>query len=209
MSRLLQMEKRLDRNEDLRRQNNNFMKEYLELGHMSLIKNDDESGYYLPHHAVIRESSTTTKLRVVFDASARSSSGLSLNDCCYTGPTLQPELFDTSTKWRTHKIALNADVEKMYRQILVDTADRKYQKILWRFSTNEPIRTYELNTVTYGTSPAPLLAIKTLMQLPLTKKTIVPRHVKQFDNHFMLMIGCVAKIALQRQSNYKKKYQKF
>lgn len=131
------------------------MQENIELNHITLVENDDGSGYYLPHHAVMRESSTTTKLRVVFDGSVKTTSGLSLNDCCLVGPTLQPDLFDTFMKWRTNKIALNADVEKMYRQILVDNAHRKYQKIVWRFSPNEPIQTYQLNTVTYGTSPAP------------------------------------------------------
>ena len=51
-----------------------FLKKYLEMGHMELITNNSfaNNGYYLPHHCVIRPDSTTTKLRVVFDASCKS-----------------------------------------------------------------------------------------------------------------------------------------
>ena len=52
----------------------------------------DSETYYLPMHAVVKESSTTTKLRVVFDASAKSTSGHSLNDVILSGPVLHPLL---------------------------------------------------------------------------------------------------------------------
>lgn len=57
---------------------------------------------FLPHHAVVRETSTTTKQRTVYDASAKSSNGYSLNDRCLIGPTIQPELVDIFIRWRTH-----------------------------------------------------------------------------------------------------------
>ena len=50
-------------------------------------------GYYLPHHAVIKRSSSTTQLRVVFDGSLKSATGLSLNDVLMVGPTIQNDLF--------------------------------------------------------------------------------------------------------------------
>ncbi|XP_050476640.1 uncharacterized protein LOC126866748 [Bombus huntii] len=53
----------------------------------------DDNGYYLPHHGVTKASSQTTKLRVVFDRSAPSTTGTSLNDTLYTGPKLQEDLF--------------------------------------------------------------------------------------------------------------------
>ena len=66
------------------------MQEYLELGHMLEVKDESElekDGYYLPHHAILKNS-VTTKCRVVFDASAKTDSGLSLNDVQFCGPTL-------------------------------------------------------------------------------------------------------------------------
>ena len=63
------------------------MKEYEELGHMAEDKTASiRNGYFLPHHSVIKQSSLTTKLRVVFDASAKTSTGVSLNDTLMVGP---------------------------------------------------------------------------------------------------------------------------
>ena len=65
------------------------MQEYEELGHMNQINEDASSAeerYYLPHHAVFKSSSSTTRTRVVFDGSCRSSNGLSLNDTLLVGP---------------------------------------------------------------------------------------------------------------------------
>lgn len=72
----------------------------------------------------------------------------------------------------------------MYRQILIQPTDRKYQKILWRFSENEPIKTYELNTVTYGTSPAPFLATQTLVQLANDEKQHFPEACERIKDSF-------------------------
>lgn len=79
--------------------------------------------YYIPHHAVFKESSTTTKLRVVFDASRRTSNGRSLNEQLYVGPRLQDDLTAIIMRWRKHAVAFTADVEKMYRQIKIDERD--------------------------------------------------------------------------------------
>ncbi|XP_076377782.1 uncharacterized protein LOC143259435 [Megalopta genalis] len=79
--RLLALERRMVRQPELREQYVQFMNEYETLGHMSQVSdtyNASELNYYLPHHAVYKHSSTTTKLRVVFDGSAKSSSGLAL-----------------------------------------------------------------------------------------------------------------------------------
>lgn len=49
--------------------------------------------------------------------------------------------------------------------MLIENSQRDYQRIVWRFSVNDPMRSYRLRTLTYGTSPAPYLAIRTLKQL--------------------------------------------
>ncbi|XP_055542678.1 uncharacterized protein LOC129728276 [Wyeomyia smithii] len=69
------------------------------------------------------------------------------------------------TERRTKQIMLVADVEKMFRQIFIRQDDRPLQCILWRSSPTDEVATYELNTVTYGTKPAPFLATRTLTQL--------------------------------------------
>lgn len=65
---------------------------------------------------VYKESSTTTKVRAVFDASAKTSSGTSFNDRLMVGPTVHPQLVDDLLKFRTHRVALT-DISKMYRAV--------------------------------------------------------------------------------------------
>jgi hypothetical protein len=68
---------------------------------MQLVKNlPDKSSIYLPHHAVLKESSTTTRLRVVFDASAKTTNNRSLNDNLMCGPTIQRDLFSIVVEFR-------------------------------------------------------------------------------------------------------------
>ena len=141
---------------------------YLDEGHMCLPPDDSNSssdGYYLPHHAVVKSSSLTTKTRVVFDGSAKTSSGISLNETLLVGPTIQDDLFSIVLRFRSFVYALTADIQQMYRQVRVAQEDSKFQKIIWRFNPNESIKTYSLNTVTFGTACAPFLAIRTLHKL--------------------------------------------
>ncbi|XP_076389571.1 uncharacterized protein LOC105662854 [Megachile rotundata] len=169
--RFRSLEAKLLRQPDLRDQYVQFMREYENLGHMSRISvpNLDRCGhsFYLPHHAVTKIESTTTKLRVVFDGSAKSSTGISLNDTQKVGPTVQSELVEILLRFRTHQFVLSADIEKMYRQILIEPAQRCFQRILWRPDNTSPIETFELNTITYGTASAPFLATRTLKQIGL------------------------------------------
>ncbi|XP_055622041.1 uncharacterized protein LOC129765656 [Toxorhynchites rutilus septentrionalis] len=119
----------------------------------------------VPHHAISRPDSTTTKTRVVFDGSCKSTNHLSLNDLLLTGPTVQPTLLSIVLNFRFHRYVMTADIEKMYRQIMVHPEDRPLQQILWRQLESDPMKAYFLNTVTYGTSCAPFLATRTLNQL--------------------------------------------
>ncbi|XP_058816959.1 uncharacterized protein LOC131680258 [Topomyia yanbarensis] len=129
---------------------------------------------------IFKENSTTTKTRVVFDGSAKTSSGLSINDALLVGPVIQDDLLSIILRFRKHPVALVADIEKMYRQVLISTEDQCLQRILWRFTPCQPITTYELTTVTYGLSPSSFLATRSLHQLcedegkeyPLASKVI-------------------------------------
>lgn len=133
LKRFFHLEKKFEKNPICHQKYNEEIMGYLKSGHMSISKSHPNSGYYLPHHAVIREDKTTSKQRTVFDASAKSSNGYSLNNRCLNGPTIQPELIDTFMRWRLHKVALVADIEKMYRQILIAPEDRRFHKIVYRF----------------------------------------------------------------------------
>ncbi|KAG5881224.1 hypothetical protein JTB14_035483 [Gonioctena quinquepunctata] len=143
------------------------MDEYLKLGHMKEVPftKINQRKYYIPHQAVIREENTTMKLRVVFDASCKPTTDLSLNRIMYIGPKLQNDLVETLLRWRKYRIAFTADIEKMERHITMYLEDQPYQRILWRCKPTQPLQEYQLTTLTYGTTSAPFLAIGTLQQL--------------------------------------------
>ncbi|XP_062557788.1 uncharacterized protein LOC134222645 [Armigeres subalbatus] len=175
--RLQGTERRLARDSNLREQYIAFMNEYLAMGHMRKIDQATQATVqrcYLPHHSVVKEASTTTKVRVVFDASCKTASGVSLNDVLLVGPVIQEDLRSIILRSRTRQIMLVSDVEKMFRQINICEADRPLQCILWRSSPIEEVGAYELNTVTYGTKPAPFLATRTVKQLAQDEKTRFP-----------------------------------
>ncbi|XP_070516626.1 uncharacterized protein [Cardiocondyla obscurior] len=136
----------------------------------------------MPHHAVFKETSNTTKVRIVFDASAKSSNGISLNDLLMVGPTIQDKLLSHLIRFRTYNYVISADVEKMYRQILVNERDRRFQRILWR-EDNE-IKTYQLNTLTFGISSSPFFAIRTIKQLTDDEYQKFPKAAEIIKNYF-------------------------
>lgn len=176
MKRFQHLEKRFHFNPILKESYTNFMTEYLNLGHMSRIEAPDDSipHFYIPHHGVINENSLTTRLRVVFDGSCPSSSGISVNDLQLVGPTVQSDLFTILIRFRQHLVAFSADVQKMYRQILVRPDERRFQRILWREDPSLPVTSFELNTVTYGTAAAPYLATRCLIQVANEYSTKFP-----------------------------------
>lgn len=162
---LIQLEKRFQRNPKLAEEYKKFIHEYLSLGHMELsIYDPNTTACYLPHHCVLRDS-TTTKLRVVFNASQKTSNGVSLNDELAVGAIDQTDMNSIMLNFRTYKYAFSADLEKMYRQVIVDESQRDYQKILWRDSPNLPISEYRLKTITYGMANAPYLARRIMQQI--------------------------------------------
>lgn len=176
LSRFGLLEKRFMKNSDLREEYAKCLEEYIELGHMSEVDPSKfPCSYYIPHHCVFKETSSTTKLRVVFDASAKDSEYQSLNENIMNGPRLQPELLDHLLRFRFFKIAFTADVAKMYRQILINPTDRKFQLILWRSNPEDELKTFCLNTVTFGTTSAPYLAVKTLFRLAEDERNRFPK----------------------------------
>ncbi|XP_058456734.1 uncharacterized protein LOC131434106 [Malaya genurostris] len=160
------LEKRLNGVPELKQQYSDFLREYETLGHMiENPKPDNSQGFYLPHHYVLKPTSSTTKLRVVFDGSAASDTGISINETQLIGPIVQNDLVSILLNFRIHRFVFTADISKMYRQVAVHEDDRRYQRILWRKTQNEPLKTYDLQTVTYGLASSPFLATMSLRQL--------------------------------------------
>ncbi|KAI8424132.1 hypothetical protein MSG28_002728 [Choristoneura fumiferana] len=164
--RLLSLERRLNKNTPLKAEYQKVLNEYFTLNHMEPVSGTPGCGkYYLPHHCVIKEDSSTTRVRVVFDASMPSSTGVSLNNVLHAGPKLQQSIVDILLRFRFNSVAFMCDIKAMYRQVLVHPDDRDYQLILWRQNSDDPIQEFRLRTVTFGVSSSPFLAMRCVLQL--------------------------------------------
>ena len=144
------------------------MEEYFEKEHAELVPPNDlkkpaSEVFYLPLHVVFKDSSTTTKVRAVFDASAPSTSGVSLNNLLLVGPTVHSSLVDVLIRFRLHRIALTTDVSRMYRMVLLEESDKDLHRFVWKRGPFEPLRDYRMTRVTFGvaaSSYAANMAIK-------------------------------------------------
>ncbi|XP_050303742.1 uncharacterized protein LOC126741390 [Anthonomus grandis grandis] len=130
------------------------------------------------YEQLVNESSTTTKLRVVFDGSCPTTTGISLNNILMIGPTIQDELFSILVRFRQHTIVITADVAKMYRQVKVSEEQLDLQRIVWRDNPNDEISHFQLATVTYGTASASFLATRALQQAAIENQEIFPESCK-------------------------------
>ncbi|GFS68838.1 integrase catalytic domain-containing protein [Trichonephila clavipes] len=152
-----------------------FLKDYEELGHLERVVESSEppTHYYIPHHGILHPEKLTTKLRIVFNGSSPTTTGISLNDILLKGE-VKEDVFETISRFRRHKFVFTTDIQKMYRQILINPDQHDLQRITWKHGLDAEILTYRLKTVTYGLSNAPFLAIRTLQQLAKDEKSRFP-----------------------------------
>lgn len=161
LHRFYQLERRLERNPELREKYQISMRESIKSGHMRLATAEERHalGYYIPHHPV------TTRFRIVNDGSCATTNGKSVNDIQLAGPNLQEKLAIVIMRFRFHRFVLSADVKQMFLQIRMNDEDLKYQKIFWRFNKNDPLQEYVWKTVLFGMKSSPSLAIYTVLEL--------------------------------------------
>ena len=134
--RLKSLKSKLEKTPELMKAYNEVIQQQIKDGIVEIISPDEKEPSpgevtYLPHRAVLRKEKDTTSTRVVYDASAKSRNGPSLNECLYKGPCLTPLIFDELMKFRMHKIAITADIEKAYLQISVFPPHRDFLRFLW------------------------------------------------------------------------------
>ncbi|XP_003369079.1 conserved hypothetical protein [Trichinella spiralis] len=139
------------------------IRDYLDRGWAEEV--DGTSGlpgrtWYLRHHAVYQHNQGKTKCRVVFDGSAEWN-GTSLNNCFDPGPKLQPDLVAVLLRFRRSRIALQADIEKMYLQVRLRPEDRDICRFLWQGrDCGAPVKVYRLTRVGFGLTCSPFLAMQ-------------------------------------------------
>ena len=117
--------------------------------------------FYMPHKPVVRESASTTKVRMVFDASAKPHRlANSVNECMYTGPSLQPLLWDILIRARMSTNLVLADIQKAFLQIGVREEDRDAFRFL--FNINRKEQHPRFTRVPFGGESSPFLLGATL-----------------------------------------------
>lgn len=157
------LSQRLDRDDALKSKYNAIFDEYEKLGFIEEVGDDEVSEYpvfYLPHRPVIRLQSTSTKVRPVFDASAKGFNKISLNDAMEAGPSLIPNLVEILLRFRRWQVALTADITKAFLQIGVSRQDRNVHRFLWNH--NGKIRTMRFTRVPFGNKASPFLLNATI-----------------------------------------------
>ena len=166
--RLKGLLKRLQQDKEILREYDSIIESQLSQGIVEHVENSSVETtnkiQYLPHHAVVRRNKETTKVRVVYDASARSA-GPSLNDCLHTGPRFDQHIFDLLLRFRTHPIAITADIEKAFLMVSIAEEDRDVLRFLWvkDVQATHP-ETVELRftRVVFGVSSSPFLLNATI-----------------------------------------------
>lgn len=181
LRRFYALENRLAKNPVLARKYIEFMQDYERLGHMRKATRPIDTGqthYYIPHHAVLQ------KFRVVFDASALSTNGLSFNEIQLAGPRIQDELYVIILQFRLGRIGINADIKKMFRQIKIDKSQWDMQRVFWREGPHQPISEYQLTVVTYGMKSSPFNSTRVLRQCGLDNADEFPETAEVIQRHF-------------------------
>ena len=118
--RLIRVEKKLSRDPKLKEEYEKIVREQLEEGIVEVAPETPtgDRTFYMPHKPVVRESASTTKVRMVFDAGAKPHPlANSVNECMYTGPSLQPLMWDILIRARVSSQLVVADIQKAFLQI--------------------------------------------------------------------------------------------
>ena len=117
---------------------------------------------YLPHREVIEEERSTTKIRVVYDGSAKLKNSVSLNNCLYKGPSLVPLLYDVLLRFRIFPIAITADIVRAFLNISIAEEDR--DSLLFSWLENHEDKNSEINVFRFARLPFGLNCSPFLLQ---------------------------------------------
>ncbi|XP_054724234.1 uncharacterized protein LOC129234261 [Uloborus diversus] len=152
---------KLYKNEWLLENYNAIMLEQLRDGVIESCKSEtrETKSYYMPHRPEVRKEKSTTKVRIVYDASSKSINCNSLNECLDSGPNLNPTILDVILKFRKNKIGFSADIEKAFLQIKIAEEDRDYLTFLYfeNCDSSKETKSYGMTRVPFGVTSSPFI----------------------------------------------------
>jgi len=126
---------------------------------LSPVEDESSVKWYLTHFPVVKKDRSTTKVRIVFDTSAKYN-GIALNDVIYQGPKLQNNLFDVLLRFRRYPVSLACDIAEIYLRVELDPKDRTCHRFLWRdiyMNMKQKPERYEFNRLVFGINSSPFL----------------------------------------------------
>ena len=185
LARLNNLLKRLRSNPTLFKQYNDIFRQQLEDGIIEKVSDKKSNGreYYIPHKPVVRSNAESTKVRIVFDASAKErESGLSLNDVIEVGPPLQNNLWNVLVRNRLCPIVLTGDMKQAFLQIRIREEDRDALRFHWLvdISSNE-VQTLRFTRAIFGLGESPFLLNGTIAEHLQKSKEKYPELVKYIE----------------------------
>ena len=186
LRRLWGLINRLRETPEVLREYDTTIQDQINKGTIEVVPNSENSlgkVHYLPHHAVIRRDKETTKLRVIYDASSSRSGGPSLNDCLYTGPKFDQNVFDILLRFRSYRVASTTDIEKAFLMISINPRDRDALRFLWvdDVQHGEPnVITLRFTRVVFGVSSSPFLLNATIRH-----------HLERYSASHPKLVSCI------------------
>ncbi|XP_053391230.1 uncharacterized protein LOC128554044 [Mercenaria mercenaria] len=166
LGRLKSLVTRIERQPELKQQYDDVIQDQLAKGVIEKVDRCAEYGYkhYIPHHIVITPTKSTTKLRVVYDASAKTrADNKSLNECLYRGPVKLNDLCGILMRFRLHKTGIVAVIEKAFLQVGLQHLERDVTRFLWLKDVNtsivneDNIQEFRFARVPFGVISSPFL----------------------------------------------------
>ncbi|XP_066029903.1 uncharacterized protein [Pocillopora verrucosa] len=143
----------------------------------------DGKEFYIPHKAVVRENAESTKIRIVYDASARANVSVpSLNECLEIGPPLQNQLWNVLVRNRFYPVAIAGDLKQAFLQIRVRREDRVALRFHWiKDLASKQVDTLRFTRVLFGLAPSPFLLAAVIKEHLQRYKMVNPELVEEIE----------------------------
>ena len=180
-NRFIRRQKQFRKDPEFEARYTEAVNEYIQSGYAEKVQSEvePENSNYLPSQLVVKEESTTTKHRFVFDGSAAEDGSKSINEKLEKGPTLPPLLNSILLRFRLHRIAVTSDVRKMYLMIEIAEEDRDKLRFLWQNEETKEIEVYRNCVLPFGLRCSPFLAVGTVQHHLLKYEEEYPELVKE------------------------------
>ena len=163
--RLLCLLTKLKKNPELKEEYQNIINAYEKDGIIERVSDSGVPGkvHYLPHRPVVRNDKDTTKVRIVFDGSAKEKGAKSINDFLYAGPCLLSNIYEILIRFCFGKIAIIADVRQAFLNLEISDDDKNFLRFLFTDPTDDSIiQIYRFNRVCFGITSSPFLLNATI-----------------------------------------------